>query len=193
MLEVRESNSALRGFARVYTINGIEGYDAQSFLEETRRNMTSVLRNNRGTKVKLIFKCYIKILSTSEIIDRCFHSNIKLSIDGTNEEELYATMTDKILERLATFLASTSECVFHSVIQLDLHIVRYSPLGGETYIPLPEWLKNKNAIINILNKDNKCFLWCVLRPNHIHHGIPIQWKKAFILLETAIVWVGIIK
>ena len=29
--EVRESNSALRRFARVYTINGIEGYDARSF------------------------------------------------------------------------------------------------------------------------------------------------------------------
>ena len=31
--QVRESNSALRNFARVYTINGIWGYDAQSFLQ----------------------------------------------------------------------------------------------------------------------------------------------------------------
>ena len=29
--EVRESNSALRGFAIVYTIDGIEGFDARSF------------------------------------------------------------------------------------------------------------------------------------------------------------------
>ena len=29
--EVIESNSALGNFARVYTINGIEGYDARSF------------------------------------------------------------------------------------------------------------------------------------------------------------------
>ena len=55
--EVRESNSALRNFARVYTINGIEGYDARSFLDGARENMTSVLRKNRRTKVKLIFKC----------------------------------------------------------------------------------------------------------------------------------------
>ena len=45
--EVIESNSALRNFARVYTIDGIEGYDAQSFLDGARENMTSVLRNNR--------------------------------------------------------------------------------------------------------------------------------------------------
>ena len=28
---------------------------------------------------------------------------------------------------------------------------------------LPKELANKNAIINMKNKDNKCFLWCVLR------------------------------
>ena len=49
LFEVRESNSALRKFAKVYIINGIEGYDARSFLQDVRQNITSVLRNNRGT------------------------------------------------------------------------------------------------------------------------------------------------
>ena len=57
LFEVRDSNSALRKFAKVYTINGIEGYDARSFLQDARQNITSVLRNNRRTKVKLILKC----------------------------------------------------------------------------------------------------------------------------------------
>ena len=39
--EVRESNSALRNFARVYTIDGIEGFDARSFLDSARENITS--------------------------------------------------------------------------------------------------------------------------------------------------------
>ena len=34
--EVRESNSALRNFARVYIINGIEGFDPRSFLQDAR-------------------------------------------------------------------------------------------------------------------------------------------------------------
>ena len=55
--EVREGNSALRNFARVYIVDGIEGVDARSFLGRVRENITRVLRNNRGTKVKLIFKC----------------------------------------------------------------------------------------------------------------------------------------
>ena len=51
----------------------------------------------------------------------------------------------------------------YSIIQLELHTVRYNPLRGETYIPLPKELADKKAIINVKNKDNKCFLWCVLR------------------------------
>ena len=46
LFEVVESNSALTKFARAYTINGIEGYDALRFLQDARQNITSVLRNN---------------------------------------------------------------------------------------------------------------------------------------------------
>ena len=58
--EVRESDSALSNFTRVYTVDGREGYDARSFLDNVRENITSVLRNNRRTKVKLILKCYME-------------------------------------------------------------------------------------------------------------------------------------
>ena len=37
LFEVRESNSALSNFGKVYTINGIEGYDARSFLQKCTR------------------------------------------------------------------------------------------------------------------------------------------------------------
>ena len=72
-------------------------------------------------------------------------------------------MAERVLENLATFLATESEIRFHSVIKLDLHTVNYMPLKGDSYIPLPKELADKKAIINMKNKDNKCFLWCVFR------------------------------
>ena len=36
-------------------------------------------------------------------------------------------------------------------------------MKGSSYIPLPDWISNKKAIINIKNRDQKCFLWCILR------------------------------
>ena len=158
--EVRESNSALRNFARVYTINGKEGYDARNFLQDASQNITSVLRNNRITKVKLIFKCNMERGNNPEemvIKPADFHSDIEVNLDGTDEQELYDTMVERILENMAAFQGEGSPWRLHGIIQLELHTVRYMPLRGETWIPLPKELANKNAIIYMKNKDNKCF------------------------------------
>ena len=164
--EVIESNSALREFSRVYTIDGIEGYDARSFLDGARENMMRVLRDNRRTKVKLIFKCNMERgISTEEMMVKQadFDSSIEVNLDGMDERELYDTIVERILENMAAFQNDGSPWKLRSITQLELHTVRCNPLRGETWIPLPKKLANKNAIINIKNKDNKCFLWCVLR------------------------------
>ena len=59
-------NPLLKKYVRVYTINGIEGYDARSFLQDARQNITSVLRNNRRTKVKLSLECDMERGNTPE-------------------------------------------------------------------------------------------------------------------------------
>ena len=179
--EVRESNSALRNFARVYTIDGMTGIDARSFLGNARENITSVLRNNRRTKVKLILKCYMEKTSIlGEIIIQpfAFHSEIKVNLDGTDKEELYITMTERIIENMAKLQhAIDSGWRLHSIIKFELHTVRYNPLRIEKWVPLPKELGDKKAIINPKNKDNKCFLWCVLRALNPKDGNPERIDK----------------
>ena len=60
---------------------------------------------------------------------------------------------------------------FKEVLNLEIHTVGYKPMKGSSYIPLPDFIVKKKAIVNIQNKDQKCFLWCVLRrlhPNEVH-------------------------
>ena len=162
LFEVRGSNSALRNFARVYTIDGIEGYDALSFLQNARKNITNVLRINRKTKVKLILRCNMHFTRTDEINPYAFHSDIEINLDGTDEKELYDTMVERILEEIVKFMSKDSDVRFHSVIKLELHTAEYVPLRGKTWIELPEELANKKAIINMKNEDHKCFFFlCV--------------------------------
>ena len=47
--------------------------------------------------------------------------------------------------------------------KLEIHTAKFRPLKGSSYLPLPDWLKNKKAIINMKNKDDKCFIWSILR------------------------------
>ena len=163
LFEVRGSNSALRNFARVYTIDGIEEDDALSFLQNARKNVTSVLRINRKTKVKLILRCNMHLPRTDEINPYAFHSDIEINLHGTDENELYDTRVERILEEIAKCMSKDSDVRFHSVIKLELHTAEYVPLRGDTWISLPKELANKKAIINMKNEDNRCFLWCVLR------------------------------
>ena len=113
----------------MYTVNGREGTDVRSFLQGARENIMSVLRNNRRTKVKLILKCYMERPSIlGEIIQPfAFHSNIEVNLDGTDEDELYITMTERIIEKMATLQqAEGSGWRLHSIIKLELHTKSYN-------------------------------------------------------------------
>ena len=65
--------------------------------------------------------------------------------------------------RPAKFQRQGSNWRFHSVLRLDLHTVKYVPLGGSSYIPLPKFLVAKKAIINLKNEDDECFKWAIAR------------------------------
>ena len=49
-----------------------------------------------------------------------------------------------------------------------INISTYRPLSGSSYMDLPVELRSpRKGLINIKNKDKKCFLWC-----HVRHINP---------------------
>jgi hypothetical protein len=44
---------------------------------------------------------------------------------------------------------------------INIHIGKYDPSRGGSYIPLPMWISHKKACINIKNNDDKCFKYCI--------------------------------
>ena len=195
IFEVRESDSALKNFANVYTIDGKEGFDPQSLMDGARENITGLLRNNRNTKVKLILKCYMISERDNLIKYFPFHSEIEINVEGTDENEIYITMTDTILERIANLIngssGSGSGWVFYKIIKLELHTASYRPLRGNTWIPLPKELADKKAIINMKNKDNKCFVWNVLRALNPKDNHPERIDKELMEKEDTLNMKGI--
>ena len=57
-----------------------------------------------------------------------------------------------------------------------INISTYTPLSGSSYMDLPVELKTpKKGLINIKNKDKKCFLWFYVR--HLSNKHPERMKK----------------
>ena len=95
--------------------------------------------------------------------EAAFHSKTEVNLESTNSNELFSKMKETVLESLAKFQGQGRNCRFHSVLSLDLHTVKYDPLGGFSYLPLPAFLAAKKAIVNLKNEDDKCFKWAITR------------------------------
>ena len=131
-------------------------------------------------------------LRTDEIKPYAFHSSIEVNLDGTDEKELYNIMVERILENIAKFFIETSDVRFHSITKFELHTVSYNPLREETWVPLPKELADKKAIINMQNnKDNKCFLWSVLRALNQKDNHPERLDKELMEKENTLNMEGI--
>src|SRR5271157_1231131 len=187
--EIRESKSAIKGFAKQYTIDGMEGIDAVSFLNSVRPQVISQISRNPMTKINIVLTCIMERvdMKSGEVITaECpFVSKTEVVLAATDVNELYNNVRDKILESMANFQRQGSNWRFKAVVKMDINSAIYKPLKGKSYIPLPAVLADKKAIINMKNEDDQCFKWCVSRalnpvdehPERITKELQIQAEK----------------
>ena len=67
--------------------------------------------------------------------------------------------------------------VVDCVETMYVNIAKYQPLKGSSYIDLPDYLKNKKAIVNVRNNDNKCLEWALLSSLYPAHDNPHRVSK----------------
>ena len=128
------------------------------------------MRKYRNTKVRLLLVC--KMENTHLIQDNAyFQSKTYINLEKSDVKVFLKDMIKEIFNNINNYQMNGSGWYFKEVVRLEIHIVEYKPMNGESFIPLPEFIKKKNAIIKIQNEDNKCFLWSILRylhPKEVH-------------------------
>ena len=160
---IREA-SAFRSYTNQYVMTNTNlGLGPEKFLEHAKPPIINIFNSNRN--IKTILYLHVLMSQGETIQEFAFHSKgLKLILEGTNEEETYDEMVEEILEEIDMARdAEGSGWRFEKVIKLVLHTTRWEPVNAGSYIELPQALKNRKAIINMKNQDDKCFMWCVLR------------------------------
>ena len=87
-----------------------------------------------------------------------FNTETFINLESTDVKVILSQMIKEILEKISIFQKGGSGWYFKEVTSLEIDIVDYKPIKGSSYIPLPDIIMRKKAIINMENKDNKCFL-----------------------------------
>ena len=171
---LEREKSALEGFANKYIIPGIPGLTPEQFYERINKTLKDFFTYHRNIKFRMVLVCIMEkqeIQQNAGVVgleeDKAYFSSFTLSnLESDDVDKLIKLSYDGIDGVIEAYQQKGSAWYFKEVDKLEIHTVEYNPTKGSSYIRLPEWISNKKAIDNIQNKDEKCFLWCILRYLH---------------------------
>jgi len=162
-----EKQSFFKGFTNKFTLepSGNVTYDPESFLTAVKRKALAKIQILTKVKIILGAKMEKTDLKTGQSLveGHQFRSKNEIILESTNKYELWSLVVEQVLEDLAKFQMNGSGWTFHSILALDIHTIGYEPLNGSSWVPLPKFLANKKAIINMKNTGNQCFKWCIAK------------------------------
>ena len=128
--------------------------------EKTYINKLNILKGIKVNEaIKIIFS---KINHVDDTIDYVT-KNFDINFIFTNESEIHDKLVNATEEYIEKML--NGKTLFGSGWTIEqfkciyMNIAGYQPMVGSSYIELPAWIHNKNAIINPKNDDDNCFKW----------------------------------
>ena len=171
---IKTKKSALNDLAITYIFEGIPGLKPPEFFSRINASLINLMKENRNVKLNLVLTCIMERILTRtekgiqelEEFKAFFRSKTYKNYVTTNEEEILSKCINKIVNDVEDFTSNGSGWWFKEVLELHVNTIKFNPTKGTSYIDLPSWIKDKKAIINLQIKDDKCFLWCILR--HLH-------------------------
>ena len=164
-----KEKSALDGFANKYIVQGKPGIFPFEYFKSQSNYLKDFLRNHRNIKVRFVLVCLMEKKEGNfklgfTVQDKAFfHSDTHTNLESTDVKQILVQVIRTILDKITIYQHNGSGWYFKEVVHLEIHTVNFNPMRGSSYIPLPDWIMRKKAIVNIRNNDDKCFLWCVLR------------------------------
>ena len=145
--DIQKIESSIKGFLTTYRIKGVDKIDPKIYLTKNKDKILDLIhKETKPIKMKLLLEVeFFKNTQhkTTEYSYSHFHSQIHIITQGTNMNDIYSQMTDKILESFGNFQKNGSGWRFNKIIQLDIHIDKYTPVSSKSWINLPKELKAK--------------------------------------------------
>ena len=163
---LEKEKSALEGFANKYIIQGIPGLTPEQFYERINKTLRDFFTYHRNIKLNMILVCIMEKQNIKQNIGiigleegkAYFFSGTHYNLKSNDVDKLIELCKDGIDEHIESYQEAGSGWYFKEVEKLEIHTIEYNPTKGSSYISLPGWISNKKAIVNIQNKDEKCFL-----------------------------------
>ena len=97
-----------------------------------------------------------------DLVDLVFNSLMTNIYNLNDIEGIVLEMINNMKYQIENPALLNSRFIFEEVLYRDINIHQLNFTKGSSYIPLPNWLALKKAIINPCNEDRECFKWAVI-------------------------------
>ena len=171
-LSVIKTDQVFSGYAMSHKVEIIERKYPIVQLEASKSSVkdlfNDILNETKGFKYQITVKVLLKKYKHNgeiEIKPVYFNSKTKIIINRRFKLE---NSFQEILYMIDVWINNGSGWNVESIESQYINISTYRPLSGSSYMDLPVELRSpRKGLINIKNKDQKCFLWC-----HVRHINP---------------------
>ena len=157
-----EKNDLLLFYAKVKT-------DVTQILQE-RRQTTRNIKFYLNTRVRMVRDLHDSEKDSSTVPH--FRSKTFIALEDEDTEHNLDSAFRQMTNNMEDFINKRSDWRMDEVQSLEVVTVPYTPLNGSSYLPLPSEFTGIRSVVNIQNKDQKCFVWSILAALHPakHHA-----------------------
>ena len=164
----KELEGAFGGAYRCYRIDGIEGkghvLDVETYFARTRKFLIDLLnKETMNRAVRSQATIWIRFVRDEvEQVSLAFNSRMMTVYNLNDKNEIVTAMIEHMAQQIENPALRNSKLVFERVLYMDIDFHRLNLTRGSSYVPLPDWLMKKKAMINPKNSDMECFKWAVI-------------------------------
>ena len=97
-----------------------------------------------------------------ERVELAFNSLMTSVYRGSEMDQIVDGMIANMKFEIENPALLNSRFVFDEFLYLDVNFHQLNLTRGSSYLPLPDWLASKKAIVNPHNDDEECFKWSVI-------------------------------
>ena len=140
--------------------------DVDTFFARTRKFLIDLLNKETTNRaVRSQATTWIRFVRDEvEQVSLAFNSRMMTVYSLNGKNEIVTVMIEHMAQQIENPALRNSKFVFDRVLHMDIDFHRLNLTRGSSYVPLPDWLMKKKAIINPKNSDMECFKWAVIAP-----------------------------
>ena len=163
-----ELEQAFNGAYRSYRVNGRPKIDVDTFFKRIRKGLIELIKRELKTRTSALIQTttWIRFVRDDEEgqerVELAFNNLMMSVYPGSDLDQIVAGMIANMKFQIENPVLLNSRFVFNEVLYLDINFHQLNLMRGSSYLPLPDFIAKRKAMINPQNGDEECFKWAII-------------------------------